>query len=348
ELDRRMAAVADQERHRMLRGARVVAGDERVDRLELVDEAVGEQEIQRAIDGGRRRSPGALGIGGVADTELLEQVVGLDRLAGLGDEAQHPRPDRRQAQAAGAAGGLHRVDERVGIVDVVVGIGAGVLLGHGPMMGARCIARKARSYAGSIPSAASMRASASSLPARYTVWAMSGLTWVPVMATRNGCATLPMPSSRASAVACSAAPMSSTCHRASAASRSRASANGARASALKCLATAFSSYSASGRYQTAARSAMSLSVCTRSRNASTTSAGAGPRARSKPAWRRCHSRCPATASGGSPFRYCWLSQPSLAGSRREALALTSLRSNSDCISAMLKISWSPCDQPSRT
>src|SRR5690606_34926293 len=63
QFDRRMATVADQERHRMLRGTRMVAGDEGVDRFELVDEAVGEQEVERAIDRRRRCSTGTLGIG---------------------------------------------------------------------------------------------------------------------------------------------------------------------------------------------------------------------------------------------------------------------------------------------
>ena len=52
-LDRVVAAVANQEWDRVLH-ARMVAGDEGVDRLELVDESVVEQEIQRAIHGWRR------------------------------------------------------------------------------------------------------------------------------------------------------------------------------------------------------------------------------------------------------------------------------------------------------
>src|SRR3546814_112571 len=60
EFGRTVAAIADQERHRVLRRARVVAGNERVDRLELVDEAVGEQEIERAVDGRRRGGTCAL------------------------------------------------------------------------------------------------------------------------------------------------------------------------------------------------------------------------------------------------------------------------------------------------
>jgi hypothetical protein len=56
----------------------------------------------------------------------------------------------------------------------------------------------------------------------------------------------------------------------------------------------------------------------------------------------------ATSSGASLFRYCWLSQPSLAESRRDAFGFTSFRSNNAVISAIEKISWSPCDQPRRT
>ena len=37
-----------------------------------------------------------------------------------------------------------------------------------------------------------------------------------------------------------------------------------------------------------------------------------------------------------------------AMSSRAAFALTSARSNSDCISAIENTSWSPCDQPRRT
>ena len=69
-------------------------------------------------------------------------------------------------------------------------------------------------------------------------------------------------------------------HCASAAMRARASCSGARASCVRCLATALSSYSTSGANQTAARSAISFSVCTRSRSAITMSAGFGPRPRS--------------------------------------------------------------------
>src|SRR5215470_17244449 len=52
DLDRARADVADQERH-LVRFVRMMAADERVDRFELVDEAVLEQEIERPIDGRR-------------------------------------------------------------------------------------------------------------------------------------------------------------------------------------------------------------------------------------------------------------------------------------------------------
>src|SRR5690606_28172711 len=133
EFYRAVAAVADQERHRMLRRARVVAGDEGIHRLELVDEAVGEQEIERTIDRGRRGRAGALAAGVVAGADQFEQVVGLDRLAGVGDQAEHARADRRQPQAAFVAGALDRGHEAFGVVDVVLGIGAGVPR-HGLMM----------------------------------------------------------------------------------------------------------------------------------------------------------------------------------------------------------------------
>ncbi|KAG1301136.1 hypothetical protein G6F62_015962 [Rhizopus arrhizus] len=65
-----------------------------------------------------------------------------------------------------------------------------------------------------------MRFKACSRPARYTVWEMSGLPWVPVMATRSGWATLPMPMSSAAATSCRATPTASAVHSGSAGSRS--------------------------------------------------------------------------------------------------------------------------------
>ncbi|MCY1248899.1 hypothetical protein D9M72_623830 [compost metagenome] len=106
---------------------------------------------------------------------------------------------------------------------------------------------------------------------------------MPVMATRSGWATLPMPISSWAATSCSATDTPSAVHSA-AASSSRALASGTSAPGLKCLATAASSYSFSGVYQTTAFSAISFNVCTRSRRAMTTSTGAGPLLMSRPSF----------------------------------------------------------------
>src|SRR5690606_6150495 len=254
ELPGTLAGIADQERDRVRLRTRVVAGDEGVDRRQLVDEAVLEQEIERAVHGRRgRRLVGFL--------HPVQQLVGLHRAARVGDQPQHLGPDRGQAKATGAAGALDFLDVGVGTFDVVVRVGAG-MAGHGGNCTARARrgrtvpgwattdrrgADRARSrleplYAsGHMATAAPMRASASSRPARYTVWPMSRLTWVPVIATRSGWATLPMPSSSDAAVSCRAALIASGVQSASAARRLRASSSGARAAALRCLATAFSS-----------------------------------------------------------------------------------------------------------
>src|SRR3546814_2265931 len=71
--------------------------------------------------------------GVVAGADQFKQVVGLDRLAGVGDQPEHARADRRQAQATLVARALDRFHETFGIVDVVLGIGAGVP-GHALMM----------------------------------------------------------------------------------------------------------------------------------------------------------------------------------------------------------------------
>ncbi len=112
DLERARADVADQERH-LVRLVRMMTADERVDRFELVDEAVLEQEVERAID--RRRRGGA-----VLVLEPVEQIVGLDRLRLGRDQLEHAQAQRRQAQAAQLARARHRADERSGVVAVVV------------------------------------------------------------------------------------------------------------------------------------------------------------------------------------------------------------------------------------
>src|SRR5690606_7447794 len=137
EFHRAMAAVADQERHRVLRAVGVVAGDEGVDRLQLVDEAVGQQEVQRAVHRGRR-----VGAHALAGAHLVEQVVRLHRAPRLGDQAQHPRPDRGQAQPALLAGALDGAHEAARVVYMVAGGDARRsvrvrVLAHAPMMAPR-------------------------------------------------------------------------------------------------------------------------------------------------------------------------------------------------------------------
>ena len=92
DLDRARADVADQERH-LVRFVRMMAADECVDRFELVDEAMLEQEIERAVDGRRCRAATAF-------AKLIEQVIRLDRLFRSGDELEHAKAQRRQPQAA--------------------------------------------------------------------------------------------------------------------------------------------------------------------------------------------------------------------------------------------------------
>ncbi len=74
--------------------------------------------------------------------------------------------------------------------------------------------------------------------------------------------------------------------------------------------------------------------------------GARPRPRCRAA--RAASAAPArSCEGGSRIRCCWLIQASLSGLIAEADLLTSAMSKSAVISSSEKISWSPCDQPSR-
>ena len=109
---------------------------------------------------------------------------------------------------------------------------------------------------------------------------MSGLTWLPVMATRSGCAILPMPMPSDSETAFTTSWIGSGDQSDRSASRARICASGSRAASLRCLATDASSYAVNGPNHTADFSAISFSVCARSRKAMTSSAGFGPCARS--------------------------------------------------------------------
>ena len=108
DLDRTRADVADQERN-LVRLVRMMAADERVDRFELVDKAIFEQEIERAVDGRRR------GVAAVV-AELVEQVIGLDRFFGRGDQFEHLQAQRRQPQAAQLARARNLADESLRVV----------------------------------------------------------------------------------------------------------------------------------------------------------------------------------------------------------------------------------------
>src|SRR6185312_7795863 len=138
--------------------------------------------------------------------------------------------------------------------------------------------------------ASSIRRKAMSRPARYTVSSIDGDTALPVIATRNGCATLPMPMPRSVATSATSAWMSAGFHVGNAASFTCIARNTSAApSAHKCFLTALSSHASIGAYQMRACSAIAFRVCTRSRNATTTSAGSGPFATSSPSRSRCHA-----------------------------------------------------------
>src|SRR5690606_2515021 len=77
----------------LVRLAREVTADEGVDRFELVDEAVFEKEIECPVDRRRSRQSGPV-------LQVVEQVVGLDRDARLGNQFEHAQPDGREAQTA--------------------------------------------------------------------------------------------------------------------------------------------------------------------------------------------------------------------------------------------------------
>ncbi len=77
----------------------LVAADERVQALDTVDEALGEQEIQRAIDSGRLALAAAI-------LQPVQQSIGADRLT-CGQNQLQDRPAYiGQPRAPKRAGGL--------------------------------------------------------------------------------------------------------------------------------------------------------------------------------------------------------------------------------------------------
>ena len=104
--------VADQERH-LVHFGRVMAGNESVDRFELVNEPVLEQKIERAIDRRRRGITVML-------TQLVEQIVSLDRLTGGGDQFQHFTTQGRQTQATSLTDTSDSIDKAAWIIVMVM------------------------------------------------------------------------------------------------------------------------------------------------------------------------------------------------------------------------------------
>ena len=93
-----------------MRLAGMAAADEGVHALDAVDQAVLDQEVERAIDGGRRRAE-------VLVAQLVEQRIGADRLVARPDELEHAAAQRREAQVLVRAQLLGR---REGILDAVL------------------------------------------------------------------------------------------------------------------------------------------------------------------------------------------------------------------------------------
>src|SRR5271154_512950 len=84
-----------------MRVAEMFATRKRVAALDLVQKAVLEEELQRAIDG-RRRDRLSL-----AFRERLDDRVGPERSGALAEDGQDVQPQRRHLQALARAGGAH-------------------------------------------------------------------------------------------------------------------------------------------------------------------------------------------------------------------------------------------------
>lgn len=103
-LDNFAAHFADQKNDRLLGGVAVAAGKIGVARREPVDEAVFEQEIERPVDGNRRRAlAGRLG-------DSIDHLIGAKRTAFAGKKLENPPPPRGQADPVLAAKGERGID----------------------------------------------------------------------------------------------------------------------------------------------------------------------------------------------------------------------------------------------
>lgn len=94
------ADFADQEGDRLIGAMAMRAGDEGVARAQAVDEALLDQKVERPVDRDRREAPPA------RRRDPVGEIIGPDRLVIAIERLQRLAPDRRQPQAALAAGRL--------------------------------------------------------------------------------------------------------------------------------------------------------------------------------------------------------------------------------------------------
>ncbi|MPN61135.1 hypothetical protein SDC9_208869 [bioreactor metagenome] len=84
--------------------AAVAAGDEQVEAADAVRQALGDQEIEGAVDGGR----GGVGAG---LPHLFEEVVGLDAVRLATEQRQYFAADRGEAGALLPAAGFGALEQ---------------------------------------------------------------------------------------------------------------------------------------------------------------------------------------------------------------------------------------------
>ena len=92
DFERARTTITDKKWH-LMRLTGVVATNERVDRFELVNEAMLKQKIQRAIDRRRRRETRTV-------LETIKQVIGLDRNRRFSNQFEDAQSNRGEAQTA--------------------------------------------------------------------------------------------------------------------------------------------------------------------------------------------------------------------------------------------------------
>lgn len=72
---------------------RVVAADEGIEALKLMDQALFQEKFQGPVDGGRRGPP-------VAVPQLIQDGISADRLVAVPNQFKHFAPKGRQTRAA--------------------------------------------------------------------------------------------------------------------------------------------------------------------------------------------------------------------------------------------------------